>query len=140
MTDLPGAPSSGYIRLCSGVARRLTRTLAPEPGDWLVGPNGLRLVGTEPVACTPQDVVLPRLSRLLQLLAAEVETFVIDYAGGEYACLAFDEAGRPLANVVARTPEEAVLRALVFVQTERAANAASDKAGPSGGANEQDNL
>ncbi len=111
-----------YLKLCQGFGRALTSELHPEAGDWLWGPDGLEVVTSPPRAPRPDDVLIPRLDRLLRLLQDEVPVFVLDYNQGDYACLAFDEAGRSLANVVAPYPAEAVLRAILFIRAERAAN------------------
>lgn len=114
-----------YLQLCQGFARKLTAQLEPEPGDWLWGEHGLRVVTTPGEHRKPGDVLVPRLERLLRLLQDEAPVFVVDYSQGDYACLAFDDAGRSLANVVARFPAEAVLRAILFIRAERAAHAGS---------------
>lgn len=116
-----------YLKLCQGFARSLTSRLDPEPGDWLWGPNGLEVVAWPPQGRDPEQVLLPRLERLLRLLQEEAPVFVLDYNQGDYACLAFDEAGRSLANVVAPYPAEAVLRAILFIRAERAANVAKER-------------
>ena len=117
-----------YLKLCQGFARSLTSQLDPEPGDWLWGPaNGVEIVTMPPQGRSPEQVLLPRLERLLCLLQEEAPVFVLDYNQGDYACLAFDEAGRSLANVVAPYPAEAVLRAILFIRAERAANVANER-------------
>jgi len=116
-----------YLKLCQGFARSLTSRLDPEPGDWLWGPDGLEVVAWPPQDRHPEQVLLPRLERLLYLLQEEAPVFVLDYNQGDYACLAFDEAGRSLANVVAPYPAEAVLRAILFIRAERAANVANER-------------
>lgn len=115
------APS--YIRLCRGQARRLTGSLDPQPGDWILREDGeLELAADPPRAMAESEVVVPRLDRVIQLLRAEAPSIVIDCYPADYACMVFDEHGRSLANFVSRNPEEAALRALLFVQSERAAN------------------
>ena len=116
-----------YLKLCQGFARSLTSRLDPEPGDWLWGPDGLEVVACPPQDRHPEQVLLPRLERLLYLLQEEAPVFVLDYNQGDYACLAFDKAGRSLANVVAPYPAEAVLRAILFIRAERAANVANER-------------
>ncbi len=111
-----------YLKLCQGFGRALTSELDPEPGDWLWGPSGVEAVTLPTQGRRPEQVLLPRLERLLRLLQEEAPVFVLDYNRGDYACLAFDEAGRSLANVVAPYPAEAVLRAILFIRAERAAN------------------
>ena len=115
--------AASYLRLCRGQARGVTSALQPQAGDWLLRADGeLDLAGDPPRALAPGEVVVPRLDRVVQLLRAEAESLVIDCHMADYACVAFDGDGRSLANVVARSPEEAALRALLFVQAEKAAN------------------
>lgn len=115
--------AASYLRLCRGQGRSVTAALAPEAGDWLLRPDGeLELVGDPPRALGPDEVVVPRLDRLVQLLRAVAESLVIDCYPADYACVAFDGEGRSLANVVSRSPEEAALRTLLFVRAEKAAN------------------
>jgi len=125
MIEPSGAPWSvprSYLKLCQGFGAALTARLTPEPGDWLWGPDGLELVTSATRQRQPGEVLVPRLERLLRLLEAEAPVFVLDYQRGDYACLAFDQEGRSLANVVAPCPAEAVLRAILFIRAERAAN------------------
>ncbi|HET9016926.1 MAG TPA: hypothetical protein VFN57_15095 [Thermomicrobiaceae bacterium] len=117
--------AASYLRLCRGQARPLTSMLVPQAGEWLLRADGdleLELAGDPPRALAPGEVVVPRLDRVVQLLRAEAEALVVDYHSGDYACVAFDAEGRSLANVVSRNPEEAALRALLFVQSEKAEN------------------
>jgi hypothetical protein len=72
-------------------------------------------------AAGEEEILVPSLERLLAELAKECASFVIDYSGGEFACVAFDEQGRSLANVVASDASAAVAQALVFIRAERAA-------------------
>ncbi len=115
-------PSHTYIALCQRYERWLTGSLRPEPGDWVVPrhghPDEIHLVVT-PIELVPEGVLVPRLERLLSQLAEECASFVLDYSGGEFACVAFDEHGRTLANVVAPEPSSAVAQALVFIRAER---------------------
>jgi len=69
-----------------------------------------------------EEVLVPKLERLLAQLAQECASFVLDYSAGEFACVAFDEHGRTLANVVAPEPSSAVAQALVFIRAERSAH------------------
>ncbi len=115
--------AASYLRLCRGQGKRLCSSLAPRPGDWLLGPDGPELVGESPRPLATGEVVVPRLDRVVELLREEAASAVVSYEAGDFACLAFDEHGRSLANVVSKTPEEAALRALLFIQAERAANA-----------------
>ncbi|HUY99080.1 MAG TPA: hypothetical protein VMU89_01925 [Thermomicrobiaceae bacterium] len=115
--------AASYLRLCRGQARSVTAALEPQAGDWLLRPDGeLELAVDPPRPLAADELVVPRLDRLVQLLRGEAESLVIDCHTADYACVAFDGDGRSLANVVARTPEEAALRALLFVQAEKAAN------------------
>lgn len=112
-----------YVRLCRGMGRPLTSTLEPRPGDWLLREDGeLELATDPPRALQPGEIVVPRLERLVELIHAEAPSVVIDAYSSDFACLAFDGDGRSLANIVSRNIEEAVMRALLFIQSERAAN------------------
>ncbi|MDI3339646.1 MAG: hypothetical protein QJR03_03860 [Sphaerobacter sp.] len=112
-----------YIRVCQGPGRRLLSSLAPEPGEWILRADGeLELAGDPPRPLAEGEVVVPRLHRLIALLRAEAHSVVIDCYPTDYACMAFDEDGVSLANVVSFSPEEAALRALLFIRAERAAH------------------
>lgn len=118
--------AASYIRLCKGQGRRITTSLQPLAGDWLLRQDGeLELTGDPPRPLTAGELVVPRLDRLLQLLKEQVNSLVLDGHEEDYACLAFDDEGRSLANIVSRNPEEAIMRALLFILAERAANEAS---------------
>ncbi|MCX2726395.1 hypothetical protein OO015_02670 [Thermomicrobium sp. 4228-Ro] len=123
-------PSEAYVTLCQRFARWLTSDRRAEPGDWVVArgalPQAARVV-TEPVVVGNAEVVVPRLERLLTDLSRECAAFVLDYSSGEYACVAFDEQGRTLANVVAGDPAAALAQALVFIRAERAAQTTEEK-------------
>jgi hypothetical protein len=114
-----------YLRLCRGQGFQLTSTLKPRPGDWVLGenvPDDLELI-TEPArALRDREVVVPSLGRLVQMLREQAHAVVIDCYPDDFACMAFDENSFSLANVVSRNPEEAALRALLFILSERAAN------------------
>jgi len=118
-------PSEAYVTICVRYARWLGKGLQPEPGDWLVNQEGhphmVTLVESPQRVASEEEIVVPSLERLLMELAKECASFVIDYSGGEFACVAFDEQGRSLANVVADDASAAVARALVFIRAERAA-------------------
>jgi hypothetical protein len=122
-----GPVPRSYLKLCAGFGAALTSRLEPEPGDWLWESDRLELVTAPPRQRRPGEVLVPSLERVLRLLEVEAPVFVLDYQRGDYACLAFDEEGRSLANVVARFPAEAVLRAVLFIRAERAANDPSRK-------------
>lgn len=117
-------PSETYVSLCQRFARWLTEERVACPGDWLAPDRGdaseLRLV-LEPVPVPNDAVVVPCLERLLDELRRECASFVLDYTSGEFACVAFDDHGRMLANVVASDPAAAAAQALVFIRAERAA-------------------
>jgi hypothetical protein len=118
-------PSDAYVTICVRYARWLGKGLQPEPGDWLVNqeghPHAVTLVTSPQRAAGEEEILVPSLERLLAELAKECASFVIDYTGGEFACVAFDEQGRSLANVVASDASVAVAQALVFIRAERAA-------------------
>ncbi|MCS7052023.1 MAG: hypothetical protein NZL87_10435 [Thermomicrobium sp.] len=118
-------PSPSYVELCRRYRRWLTEGLDPEPGDWVVriGHDGgaVRLVSEDSSRLAAGEVLVPRLERLLWLLAREATSFVLDHSAGEFACVAFDAEGRTLANVVATEPALAVAQALAFIRAERAA-------------------
>jgi|SRR5579875_2221015 len=118
--------SRSYLRLCRGQARQLCSALEPRPGDWIFGPDEqLSLCPGPARALEAGEVVVPRLDRVVEMLRSEVHAFVIDCYPEDFACAAFDEESRSLANVVSQTPEEAAMRALLFVLSEKAANAMS---------------
>lgn len=118
-------PSQPYVSLCQRYRRWLTADLRPEPGDWVAPKDGhpdtVRLVMAPTESVPEEEVLVPKLERLLAQLAQECASFVLDYSAGEFACVAFDEHGRTLANVVAPEPSSAVAQALVFIRAERSA-------------------
>ncbi len=65
-------------------------------------------------------MVVPRLDSLIRRLREHAEVVVIDCLPEDYACLAFDEDGNTLVNVVADGAEEAALRALLLLTRKRA--------------------
>jgi hypothetical protein len=114
-----------YLRLCRGQGYDLTSSLDPLPGDWILGkniPQDMRLAGDPAGSLNDGEVVVPSLSRLVHLLRAEAHSVVIDCYPDDFACMAFDEGSFSLANIVSRNPEEAALRALLFIRSERTAN------------------
>jgi hypothetical protein len=117
-------PSGAYVTICVRYARWLGKGLHAEPGDWLVNqegdPHAVTLVTSSQRVAGVAEILVPSLERLLAELAKECASFVIDYSGGEFACVAFDEQGRSLANVVASDASAAVAQALVFIRAERA--------------------
>jgi hypothetical protein len=114
-----------YLRLCRGQGLKFCSALQPEPGDWILGesiPDDMRLTGSPPEPLVKEEVVVPSLKRLVHLLRAEAHSVVIDCYPDDFACMAFNEDSFSLANVVSRNPEEAVLRALLFILSEKAAH------------------
>jgi hypothetical protein len=117
--------STSYLRLCRGQGFQFTSSLEPRPGDWVLGediPGDLALMTDPPRPLRDGEVVVPTLSRLVNMLRAQAHAVVIDCYPTDFACMAFDENSFSLANVVSRNPEEAALRALLFILAERAAN------------------
>lgn len=119
-------PSDTLVALCQRYERWLSRGVRPWPGDWRAPRRGpqrsVQLIGEPADSLREDEVLVPRLERLLEWLAAECASFVLDWSGGEFACVAFDEHGRSLANVVATDPAVAVAQALVFIRVEREAH------------------
>lgn len=114
-----------YLRLCRGQGFELASRLEPLPGDWILGenvPDDMRLAGDPPGELADGEVVVPSLSRLVHLLREEAHSVVIDCYPDDFACMAFNEGSFSLANIVSRNPEEAALRALLFIRSERIAN------------------
>jgi hypothetical protein len=114
-----------YLRLCQKQGRAITATLEPRIGDFLVGPNGIRLFADPGLPKAPDEVVVPDLDRMLSLLQAAAPIVVLDTQVGDFGLTAFDEYNRSLANVVSHNAPEACLRALLFVMAERRANEAA---------------
>ena len=110
-----------FLRLCRKQARPLLAKLEVRPGDWLVGPDRVRLA-VEPTDRADGEVVAPDVERLLGLLRDEAPIIILDCQPDGFGLTAFDEASRPLANVVSRNAPEACLRALIFIRAERMAN------------------
>lgn len=111
-----------YLRLCQKQGRPITSQLEARIGDFLVGPDGLRLFADPRQPKGDDEVVVPDLDRILQLLQKEAPVVVLDTQIGDYGLTAFDEYNRSLANVVSQNAPEACMRALLFVTTERRAN------------------
>lgn len=114
--------SRSYITLCRKQRKAISALIEPEPGDWLFGPDGLAPAGQTPVAVSDEQVFLPRLDQLIAILHRRAAHVIVSSYPGDYACQVMDDRGESLANVISRTPEEAALRALLFVIAERAAN------------------
>ncbi len=111
-----------YLRLCQKQGKSITSRLEARIGDFLVGPNGLRLYADPSQPKDDDEVVVPDLDRILKLLQEEAPVVVLDTQIGDYGLTAFDEYNRSLANVVSQNAPEACMRALLFVTTERRAN------------------
>ncbi len=111
-----------YLRLCLKQGRPITANLEPRIGDFLLGPNGLRLFSDPSQPPTKGEVVVPDLGRILDMLRAEAPIVVLDTQIGDFGLTAFDEYNRSLANVVSHNAPEACMRALLFVTTEKRAN------------------
>ena len=108
-----------YLRLCQKQGRSLVASLAARPGDWVVGPNGLRLITGESEQKSDQEVVVPDLDRILTMLHAEAAGVIVDIQQGDVGVSAWDEEGIALANIVSRNAPEACMRALLFILSER---------------------
>lgn len=115
-----GRFAASYVRLCQKQGRSVCLALDVREGDWVVGPDGLRLV-TDPSSVGTDEVLVPDLERVLGLLRAEAPSIILDHQGGDIGVSVFDDLERPLANVVSLNAPEACLRALLFVQAERKA-------------------
>lgn len=124
--DMVNGFARTYLRLCRGQAKPFCSTLEPRPGDWILGKDGtMSLCPDPPRPLAKDEVLVPRLDRVIELLRAEAHAFVIDCYPQDFACAAFDEESRSLANVVSKTPEEAAMRALLFVHSEKVADSLS---------------
>lgn len=111
-----------YLRLCLKQGRSLTSQLEARPGDFLLGPNGLRLCSDASEPKADDEVVVPDLNRILDMLRAAAPIIVLDSQIGDFGLTAFDEYSRSLANVVSHNAPEACMRALLFITAERRAN------------------
>ena len=111
-----------YLRLCLKQGRPIAAALEARIGDFLLGPNGLRLFADPSQPRARDEVVVPDLGRILDMLRAEAPIVVLDTQIGDFGLTAFDEYNRSLANVVSHNAPEAVMRALLFVTTEKRAN------------------
>ncbi|CCF86193.1 hypothetical protein [Nitrolancea hollandica] len=114
--------SRSYITLCRKQRQLISRLITPEPGDWLFDSNGLTMVGQPPGPSPDGEIFLPRLDQLIGLLRHQAAHVIVSCYPDGYSCQVMDADDQPLANVISKTPEEAALRALVFVLAERAAN------------------
>ncbi|MGA7670819.1 MAG: hypothetical protein WBW04_10395 [Nitrolancea sp.] len=111
-----------YLRLCLKQGRSITAQLEACIGDFLLGPDGLRLYSDPSQPPTKDEVVVPDLDRILNMLRTEAPIVVLDTQIGDFGVTAFDEYNRSLANVVSHNAPEACMRALLFVTTEKRAN------------------
>lgn len=108
-----------YIQLCWQHRQDIRRLFEPAPWDWILGPDGISRAGASTQPLDEEEIVIPRLQRLLRRLRQHAEVVVIDCLPQDIACLAFDEDGSTLANVVAGDPEEAAFRAVLLLASER---------------------
>lgn len=111
-----------YLRLCQKQGKAITAELEARIGDFLIGPNGLRLYMDPAMPRASDEVVVPDLDRILNLLRAQAPIVVLDTQSDDFGLTAFDEYHRSLANVVSHNAPEACMRALLFVNAERRAN------------------
>ncbi len=117
-----------YLRLCRGHGYALTSSLEPQPGDWILGeriPDDMRLATDPPGTLQAGEIVVPSLTRLVHLLRQEAYSVVIDCYPDDFACMCFNEDSFSLANVVSRNPEEAAMRSLLFILSEKKAQEAA---------------
>lgn len=112
---VPDGFTSSYLQLCRDYRRELTMLFQPTPWSWLLGPDGVTRAEGSPRALAQGEIVIPRLDQLINRLRELAEVVVIDCLPQDVACLAFDQDGCTLANVVANDPEEAALRALLLL-------------------------
>lgn len=121
--------SRSYITLCRKQRKVISTVITPATGDWLFGSAGFSLVGQPQAPARDDEIFLPRLDQLISLLRHQAAHVIVSSYPEEYACQVMDAGDESLANVISRTPEEAALRALIFVLAERAAN---EPPGPDG--------
>jgi hypothetical protein len=108
-----------YLRLCLKQGKSITSKLDLRIGDFLHGPDGLRLYSEGSAPRGPKEVVVPDLDRVLALLREAAPIIVLDSQIGDFGLTAFDEYHRSLANVVSHNAPEACLRALLFIRAEQ---------------------
>ena len=123
--DTPSATDrfdESYLRLCQKQGRPITSALETRIGDFLIGPNGLRLYTNPDEPKAADEVVVPDLDRILNLLRDQAPIVVLDTQSDDFGLTAFDEYHRSLANVVSHNAPEACMRALLFVSAERRSN------------------
>ena len=109
-----------YLQLCRQHRQTIRQLFQPAPWDWILGPDGISRAGVSIHPLDEDEIVIPRLERLIRQLRQHTEVVVIDCLPQDFACLAFDEDGSTLANVVAGDPEEAAFRALLLLASGRA--------------------
>ncbi|CCF83501.1 hypothetical protein [Nitrolancea hollandica] len=117
---VPNRQSPSFLQLCRQHRQALTMLFQPTPWNWVLSPDGVANVGGTPRALGESEVVIPRLDQIMDRLRELAEVVVIDCLPGDAACLAFDEDGRTLVNVVANGPEEAALQALLLLARQSA--------------------
>jgi len=111
-----------YLRLCLKQGKSITSKLEARIGDFLLGPDGLRLYTEGSAPKGAKEVVVPDLDRVLTLLRESAPIIVLDSQIGDFGLTAFDEYHRSLANVVSHNAPEACLRALLFIRAEQLSN------------------
>lgn len=116
----PNGFSSRYLQLCRQHRKALAILFRPATWNWVLSPDGVANVGRSARALTENEIVIPCLGQLMDRLRELAEVVVIDCLPGDVACLAFDEDGRTLVNVVANGPEEAALQALLLLARQSA--------------------
>lgn len=113
-----GLPAA-YLQLCRQNQQQIGELFPPAAWDWLLGPAGISRVKPSTEVLDDDEAIVPRLDRLIRRLREHAEVVVIDCLPEDYACLAFDEDGCTLVNVVANGAEEAALRALLLLASKR---------------------
>ncbi len=116
----PNGFSSSYLQLCRQHRKALAILFRPATWNWVLSPDGVANVGGTPRALGESEVVIPRLDQLMDQLRELAEVVVIDCLPEDVACLAFDENGSTLVNVVADDPEGAALQALLLLARQSA--------------------
>ncbi len=119
-TPTPNGLTAGYLQLCQQHRQEIRELFPPVAWNWLLGPDGISRVAAPARPLDEDEMVVPRLDSLIRRLREHAEVVVIDCLPEDYACLAFDEDGNTLVNVVADGAEEAALRALLLLTRKRA--------------------
>lgn len=120
ITPVPRGMTPTYLQFCREHRQEINRLFPPAPWDWLLGPEGMSRVGGSTPVLAGNEIVIPQLDRLIRRLREHTEVVLIDFLPQDVACLAFDDEGSPLANIVAGDAEEAALRALLLLVARRA--------------------